>query len=82
MDATFDISNDCLLQQMSNELKGANTIIQTVFKKYKLKYGDITLSPLKDSVSLAINVHNLLDNQDTPTMSSLLKVDHHTKKSA
>jgi len=77
MGSTFYVPNDSLLQQMSDELSEANIIIQKVFEKYKLKFGDIKLLPDNGNVSIAIVVSNLLNNKDTASMSSLLNPPQH-----
>lgn len=77
---TFDVPKDCLLAQISDELKEANKIIERVSIKYKLKYGDIYITPLFDHLALSIRIDNLLSNPDTPTMASLLGAPPHTKK--
>jgi len=78
--STMTLPNDCLLQQMSDELEEANIIIKRVFEKYKLNYNDIELHPLNDNISLVIRMDYLLDRQDTPLTSELSAVFGHNKK--
>lgn len=67
------------LGEIVEELKEANIILHKVVDKYGLKWGDIELSPLKNTISLSIMVSNDFDTRYILPKSLLQEDMNHTK---
>jgi hypothetical protein len=83
----FVLLKHSLNGQMTSELKEANDILQKVVKKYKLKFGDLGLTPFPitpfgSGISLAVMVDRIFDNLDISSLSALAEEIRHNEKSA